>query len=340
MEIGCAEACFLILPNSLCLFPVLCLGYWLGAGSLDLSARCVSFGPVKQADRALLDGLFARLSSAQVSSDYCVTAPAWVEFFAAQGVMSGRSSEIPTEGAAPVAERFGSWARTLSSRRVRLLLAGLCAANGQQLDAKASAVIFTSSLRFRDELLQLALHAAYSATFSAVGAGWSVELSESVESSMPQLNVSAECKEEVRSCTVWCVTVPTEEQLIMVRRVLSRDSTGAALVASRPVVVGNTRICRGCGHVFSNVKQHSHMHSHMMHAPAPTVNPDGSPIEARKSTRKRTKHNPQNSFDYLDKDEAAHLQIALQNSRTDYRQFSQDARMPAARGGRCVVGLV
>ena len=46
-----------------------------------------------------------------------------------------------------------------------------------------------------------------------------------------------------------------------------------------------------------------------------TTNPDGTPIEARKSSRKRTKHNPANSFDYLDKDEAAHLQIALQNSR-------------------------
>lgn len=284
----------------------------------------MSFGPVKQADCALLDALFGRLSSAQVSADYCVTEAAWVEYFAAQGVMRGRASEIPSEAAAAaVAESFGSWARTLSSRRVRLLLAGLCAANGQQLDAKASAEIFTSSLRFRDELLQLALHAAYSATFSAMGAGWSVQLTESVDASMPQLNVSTECKEEMRTCTVWCVTVPTDEQLIMVRRVLSRDSTGAALVTSRPVVVGNTRICRGCGHVFSNVKQHSHMHSHMMHTPAPTVNPDGTPIEARKSTRKRTKHNPQNSFDYLDKDEAAHLQIALQNSRTDHRQFNQ-----------------
>lgn len=82
-------------------------------------------------------------------------------------------------------------------------------------------------------------------------------------------------------------------------------------------VGNNTRICRQCGHVFTNVKEHHPRHSMRGHLDmiGVTTNPDGTPIEARKSGRKRTKYNPANSFDYLDKDEAAHLQIALQNSR-------------------------
>ena len=84
-------------------------------------------------------------------------------------------------------------------------------------------------------------------------------------------------------------------------------------------VGNNTRVCRGCGHVFTNVKQHLNSYHTQSHFHTPTINPDGSAIEARKSTRKRTKHNPQNSFDYLDKDEQAHLKIALQNSRQTTR---------------------
>lgn len=44
------------------------------------------------------------------------------------------------------------------------------------------------------------------------------------------------------------------------------------------------------------------------------VHPDGTPVEHRKSARKRTRTQAPSAFDYLDKDEAAHLQIALQNS--------------------------
>lgn len=78
-------------------------------------------------------------------------------------------------------------------------------------------------------------------------------------------------------------------------------------------VGNNTRVCRGCGHLFSNVKEHAPRARTSLES-TPSTNPDGTPLQARKSGRKRTRNNPANSFDYLDKDEAAHLQIALQNS--------------------------
>lgn len=45
------------------------------------------------------------------------------------------------------------------------------------------------------------------------------------------LSVSSECKELKYSGDIWCVSVPTEQQLIMVRRVLERE--GSAVTRPR-----------------------------------------------------------------------------------------------------------
>jgi hypothetical protein len=85
-------------------------------------------------------------------------------------------------------------------------------------------------------------------------------------------------------------------------------------------VGNNTRVCRQCGHHFGTSRQNSNLHSLQFQSyQPPQLNSDGTPMETRKSSRRRVKHNPQKDFDYIDKDEATHLQIALQNSRTTDR---------------------
>ena len=154
------------------------------------------------------------------------------------------------------AKWLSKWAmRALSAAQCRRVLDGLRCADGDQAHDCTGGIIYTSSERFRDELVQLALHAGCSAHYSlrfkagtctgtnnngdpimASKAAWQVHYSTDDTAAAPRLTVAEECRERVYSGRVWCVTVPSE--LVMFRRAWMEDDV---LLASRPVVVGNTK---------------------------------------------------------------------------------------------------
>jgi hypothetical protein len=173
-------------------------------------------------------------------------------------VRASESGDLRDLFAAASATTMAAWAFELSARRARLLLSGLLVADG---DAGGS--IVTTSAEFRDELQRLALHAGYSATFARVERGWAVHCSLAERCAEPTLHVRRDCKSLRRDGTVWCVTVPTAQQLIMVRRVLERDADGGVLAASRPVVVGNTKPINGAVFIFN--PRSGHMYLKIIH---------------------------------------------------------------------------
>ena len=210
---------------------------------------------------------------------YRISEATWCAYFAEQygHKYNGHTSVAAGTGAvavvgARVAENINKsvkwlwpwvWRRGLGTRRLRHILQGLRVAGGDEhLDSTEGGRIGTSSVRFRDEIHRLAMLAGYSAVFSlhtasddsnivniggvpiraAEGHHWIVSYTQALKCAQPRLHVVDECRPVLDvTGTVWCVTVPTADQLIMVRRVLeARD--GVVLRASRPIVAGNTRI--------------------------------------------------------------------------------------------------
>ena len=181
------------------------------------------------------------------------------------------SPSEPTSPLPPDAENINSkwfwyWVyKRLGKKLLRSLIAGLRYADGDRARAdaggRAGGWFVTSSLRFRDELVQVLTHAGYATEFSrthvkeqnngvnkqgkAINAtvdGWNVHWSEFSRCARPKLSVHDDVTECYKNGTVWCVSVPTavsKDQLIMFRRVLEVGD-GVVVKAARPVVVGNT----------------------------------------------------------------------------------------------------
>ena len=174
----------------------------------------------------------------------------------------GSRPSSPTPASQDVSKQLESskwlayWAaRRLSAIQSRRVLDGLCSADGEVAHERAGGSIYTSSERLRDGVVQLALHAGCAAHYSlrfkagavtgtssdgeaiiATKAGWQVVYSTDDDAAAPRLTVAQECRERTYTGRVWCVTVPSE--LIMFRRAWMEDGV---LLASRPVVVGNTK---------------------------------------------------------------------------------------------------
>ena len=164
--------------------------------------------------------------------------------------------------------------RRLGMRRLRLVIRGLRVAAGAvtrqgTMGQGETGVILTSCSSFRDDLMRLCMHAGYSVFFcvhrdaagvaptTPVGAEqslqatkhghasangsttWAVQFCEGGEVAQPTLR-RANMSAGSGNGRVWCVTVPTRSQLIVVRRVLERDAAGTPTRASRPLIVGNT----------------------------------------------------------------------------------------------------
>ena len=154
------------------------------------------------------------------------------------------------------------WVWLLGKLRARLLLSGLRFADGDEsIGSVEGGQIGTSSARCRDEIARLAIHAGYSVVFwlaqekgeemnrnsrglliVAQRRHYKVSYSENQRRIHPKLHVPTQCKVVRRTGTVWCVQVPTTQQLIMFRRVLETEADGTITQASRGVIVGNTRI--------------------------------------------------------------------------------------------------
>ena len=163
------------------------------------------------------------------------------------------------------------WARVrLGKSLLRLFIAGLKFADGTQKPGKQHRTskllrqgkgrIGTSSARFKEELIQLMLHAGYTVRSGvrvepgqdcgtnkkgvkivATTHHFYVEYTRFTETraARPRLVAKHETTARLWTGTVWCVTVPTAGQRIIFRKVIRKEN-GVVLEASRPVVVGNT----------------------------------------------------------------------------------------------------
>jgi len=163
------------------------------------------------------------------------------------------------------AKWFWYWVlRSLAADHLRLILRGLRFADGDEsVDSPTGGQIGMSSIGFRDEVIQAAMEGGYSVDFwahtspgqemnvtarekevIALHYHWKVSYTTQQHRVQPRLHVQTQVvsEKERRNGKVWCVSVPTREQLIVFRRVLQKDATGTMLSASRPTVVGNTRI--------------------------------------------------------------------------------------------------
>jgi hypothetical protein len=175
----------------------------------------------------------------------------WINAFVTE--YGGINKADSTDSNAADSKWFWCWVWRLIQTDARAIIAGLCrsALHSSQVDN----AIYTDSIRFRDELVRLFLHAGYSPMFDLYKAGedsaveqfgsrflptadiWSVSYSDANSSySSPTIIRSRDIiRARTHQGRVWCVSVPTG--LIIARRAAVHD--GAVTKASRPVVVGN-----------------------------------------------------------------------------------------------------
>ncbi|KAJ2724945.1 Pre-mRNA-processing-splicing factor 8 [Coemansia sp. Benny D115] len=225
-------------------------GYWLNScshGRLDIitqSVQIIVSSDTGSSNCDYISGLVEQLGGDHLQfvdnpdrKLYSISDPVWWRYFA------GQSGEGFGDTASTQLWNFVS-SNQLSVRRLRLLVRGL--QNASPGGSGSSNEISTTSIHFRDVLQRLLLHAGYSATFTGEASSWVVKYTESEKLAEPRLNVSRQFRSVPKqNGTVWCVTVPSRGQYIMVRRVLATDESGEVTRASRPVVVGNTKPING-----------------------------------------------------------------------------------------------
>jgi len=122
-------------------------------------------------------------------------------------------------------------------------------------EANNENAIYTSSVRFRDELMRLALHAGYSPTFvlkckKGTSRGWikgveaianydtwRVSYNSNPQYSQPNLKQKEDIKEVEYSGRTWCATMP--HGFVIVRRAHFDKEKGYITKASRPIITKN-----------------------------------------------------------------------------------------------------
>jgi protein tyrosine phosphatase len=138
--------------------------------------------------------------------------PRWVSFFVQQ-----------QEGEKSVAQ----WVWSLDATRLQCLLRGL-----SRQHSKLDRFVDTTSIRFRDELLRIALMAGHAARFESLDAAvWRVVFGSSGRTP----TTSKACLREFTGRT-WCFEMPSG---FIVARRAHKDAAGVVTMASQPVVLGN-----------------------------------------------------------------------------------------------------
>ena len=167
-------------------------------------------------------------------------------------VSTSKSSFMRPDDGLKSAKWFASWTWDLPMDKVRVVLGGLRRADGSEKQKKNQ--IYTSSSRFRDEIVRLSMHAGYAARFSLMygpgtvrGIGprgniikstrhaWSVTYQDGPIPSAPVLHADADIKEVPYNGRTWCVTVPHGH--VFMRRAHAVD--GVVTKASVAVITGN-----------------------------------------------------------------------------------------------------
>jgi DNA-directed RNA polymerase II subunit RPB2 len=176
-------------------------------------------------------------------------------------VSTSKSSLMRPDGVKS-AKWFASWTWNLPKDLARSVLSGLRRADGKEKSNQNA--IFTSSSRFRDEIVRLCMHAGYSARFSLMyGPGsvrgishrgkeiistrhaWLVSYENKDVVSAPVLHAGTDIREVPYTGRTWCVTVPSGH--IFARRAHSVD--GVVTKASVAVITGNCVAGHGAANV-------------------------------------------------------------------------------------------
>ena len=254
-------------------------GYWLGDGTLRFGGNSVEMSPVKLVDDHWLRKRFDALElvegqhytyniiggfseSRPVRYRWSIIDKDWFNFFCAEygkkyakyeaSASAPEVTSMTEPEAIKSAKWMAPWVWTLSSELARSLLAGLRFADGcEKADRN---VIWTSSARFRDEIVRLALHAGYSSHFGpqhqigdicgedkegreivARHISWKVSYTDTLRGAEPLLNVHRDIKRVSYAGLTWCVTMPNG--FIITRRAV-RDEQGVVTSASRPIITG------------------------------------------------------------------------------------------------------
>ena len=252
-------------------------GYWLGDGTLRFGGNSVEMSPVKPVDDEWLRERFAALEfvegkdytynviggqneSRPVRYRWSIINKEWFDFFCkeygSKYVKYAKSNTAPDVTSTTVPEDIKSakwiapWVWNLNSHSSKSILVGLRFADGCEKSGRN--IIWTSSARFRDEIMRLALHAGYSAHFGVqheVGkicgqdkegreiiarhVSWKISYSDA-RGSEPVLNTSRDIKKVPYNGLTWCVTMPNG--FIITRRAKRVD--GVVVEASRPIITG------------------------------------------------------------------------------------------------------
>ena len=273
-------------------------GYWLGHGTIEPTGD-ISCTPTKMTDRTWLRprlvsaGLVEGVDFVVYTSDhrgkterFQIKNAAWKSFFVQhygckykrrhceekQGERLHVAEEAPEEGlesyywpeedvllGTKSAKWFVDWVFVLNVRRLRLLIEGVVKADGR---AKTREVIFTSSARFRDQLMRVCLYAGYAPHFrrcrqagTVVNSALSVTQQKSIVATadewvvfigrraMNKLKQTRDVTTSQLQGDVYCVTVPPHHLVIAQTATVEN---GIVTSASKAIVIGQ---CAGWGDI-------------------------------------------------------------------------------------------
>ena len=254
-------------------------GYWLGDGCLRFGGNSVEMSPVKAVDDEWLRERFNALEliasidytyhiiggqdeSRPIRYRWSIINKNWFAVFCSEygkkyaKYNNSNTAPIVTSTVEPEqiksAKWMASWTWNLSCSLAQSVLAGLRFADGcEKADRN---MIWTSSMRFRDEIVRLALHAGYSAHFDLQHAegtmcgtcangkdiiarhdSWKISYTNTSRGSEPILNAHRDIKKTTYAGRTWCVTMP--HGFIITRRAI-RNEDGKVIQASRPIITG------------------------------------------------------------------------------------------------------
>jgi len=262
-------------------------GYWLGDGSMAFETvtffkkDAVSMAPVKLSDKNWILKRFkilnfeknihyefytANLQNENKNDHYHfnIIDKKWVHMFRAQYQHKYKSYDkaqyyVEPEDQIMEAENIRSakwfwwWVWDLDKYDLRKILAGLRFADGNEANNENS--IYTSSARFRDEIVRIALHAGYSPHYRLVyekGAhrgiingknvianhdNWRVSYDTSPQYAEPNLRAKRDIKVVKYTGRTWCVKMPHD--FIIVRRAHFDKERGIVTKSSRPLMEKN-----------------------------------------------------------------------------------------------------
>ena len=254
-------------------------GYWLGDGCLRFGGNSVEMSPVKAVDDVWLREHFNTLELVKgvdytyniirgqnetrpVRYRWSIINKGWFNVFCAEYgkkyakyAQSNTAPEVTSDiepEAIKSAKWMAAWVWNVPCEMAKSILSGLRFADGcEKADRN---LIWTSSLRFRDEIMRLALHAGYSAHFGlqysegtvngtdvegrpiiARHDNWKISYTDTSRGSEPILNAHRDIKKATYDGRTWCVTMP--HGFIITRRAI-RNENGKVSQASRPIITG------------------------------------------------------------------------------------------------------